>query len=1184
MVDPKTLWNNLLKGETAVIKKLGGFPVTQPAPQELANGTAAPTAQQLQTAGWQTQYQGGTVGITYDFGFAGAGDDLTQPFGFLRSATTGKYYYRPVRGQMTPASMAINNKKYTTDFHQHPFDVLLPRLMTSLAGASVGRSLWNSVLNYTQLDPAKIFVIKTALLCTTALNNSFSLTPSAQTKIDTSGEKYSKTSFVKYTSTSQGAKYPGISNLHTELAKLIHRLKITPDIARSVAANGGQTLPSKWDQAKIVYMGDINPGAWLLSVLPADVKQALNAAFKVDVNFYEYQAAIDKITHIKLSDIQVLYDHVRELGDSASDLDEARKTLPVGAYIDAYMLKLGAVQKLVTGIDWQVGSQDFTDVMRLFFLMRRLLAEIYTDIEFIVSTYGDAGAQVDSGLVSSSASGADVGYQDSSVDLHASMVAGGSGRTINYDLLMNKVLASRVKALKDYATFVMQYIGSFKAKGIGANLIGRRYTNLATDKSTGNTYVDVGGPDSLSTYFPPDAMKQTMNEFASAIESDAKKIVANIDGEIAVLSGLAAKAQAADVAYMEGVARMGVATPGLVDAKVAAEDDLVTALRAKASWAQGYGLYPLGYEEKLLKIIELPGAVYLAYCLNYLMSLLSKPFEGDALYYYDDSFYDEDSSYLNLLAVLMRAHSDLSKAAAIVSNIAGPVQFANEKGEKITVPSGSQYYLDNLKKYDQYYLLQEQNVRQALAQHGAASAQYKAAVTACSNASTLLMQKKRSMNALLRTFEFDRRQGVRQNIVPPLGTATDAQLGVVAPLANAAAGAKALVASSALTPSGVSVSASALPVGLDGGVAGTLEDGTPVYTYERSVNGFLQAELAHFAFRARMLSLDSLKEFVFSITGIQAEDLWTGVEAKKRQMLKDQQAALAMAVQVSPLDLEDAALGSLDQALASIGGGAAVESTSSAGGAVAEDIVVVPVAEAPAPSLLGMLTEGVSLAGPASVSVAPLVLTPVPDVMPAASSDSTTPVVASSVASPSIVADAAPVAGVSASVVAAAPALALAPVVVAAPSSPVSSSPAQLLEVADLDAVVSVALARGQTSYNDASSQQALSASLASVASAFSVAGVNNDSNAFSVALKRLLTLVAGALNPSPVVGALFVGGLNQAMSVLAFNVGASGVSDLNSFDNMLEVVTYLQNGMLAGQASTLQIMVDELSAYLQSH
>jgi len=221
-----------------------------------------------------------------------------------------------------------------------------------------------------------------------------------------------------------------------------------------------------------------------------------------------------------------------------------------------------------------------------------------------------------------------------------------------------------------------------------------------------------------------------------------------------------------------------------------------------------------------------------------------------------------------------------------------------------------------------------------------------------------------------------------------------------------------------------------------------------------------------------------------------------------------------------------------------------------------------------ATSLLGVLSAGASLSGRASVSVAPLILTPVPVVTPATSSNAVTTVAGSSSSVP-----------VSASI-------SVVPASVVAPmgSSSSASSEVPLLVVADLDAVVAAAQARGQTSYNDASSQQALSESLASIASAFSVAGVNNDSNAFSTALKRLLGLIAGALNPSQSVGALFVGGLNQAMSVLAFNVGASGISDVNAFDNLLEIVTYLQNGMLAAHSSTLQIMVDQLNAFLQSH
>ena len=125
MVDPKAQWTKLVKSEKEAVKKLVGLTAAQPAATTAttataaasataqgSSATAAPTISDLEASGWVAKYKAGPVGLVYDFGFAGAGDDLSQPFGFLRSVSTGKYYYRPVRGQMSPQSMPIEGKSY----------------------------------------------------------------------------------------------------------------------------------------------------------------------------------------------------------------------------------------------------------------------------------------------------------------------------------------------------------------------------------------------------------------------------------------------------------------------------------------------------------------------------------------------------------------------------------------------------------------------------------------------------------------------------------------------------------------------------------------------------------------------------------------------------------------------------------------------------------------------------------------------------------------------------------------------------------------------------------------------------------------------------------------------------------------------------------------------------------------
>lgn len=1313
MVNPKLQWDKLVKAEVAGLNK-----IIKPVSGAIKSGdVVAPSIKELQDSEWQKKYAGSAVGIKYDFGFSAAGDDPTKPLGFLRSATTGKYYYRPVRGQMSPASMGIDNKTYAVDFHKRPFDVLLPRLMTSLAGADIGGEMWKGVLNYTQLDSIKIFMLKAIFLLTTAVRNSFpkinpvvpvvaSTSPPAATSsaavvvpviTDVAQKRSSLMSSFGYVSRDKGASYPGVADIGVELSKLIHRLKVTPDIKRTVAANGGQTLPSKWEQSKIIYLGDVNPGLLLLSAMPSSLKDALNQMFKVDVNFYEYQAAIDRTRRAKLSEIQMLYDHVRSLGNDADDFEAVRNAVSQGAYIDGYMLKLAALQKLVTGINWKSGDQDFTDAMMLLFLMRRLLAEIYVGIESLVVTYREASSQEVLSSASLLDSVDDAGLQDQSVKTDVVLSSDGYNKNIDFDLLLNKVLKNRVAALKDYATFVKQYISEFVASNVGAGLIDRRYLNKFQTASDDMLNIQAGGPDDLSIYFPASSMKKTLGEFVAAVGSEAQKTLQKIDGDVASLTNLALKAQAADDAYQASVSSVGVINPGLARAKVAALDDLVVALRKKQSAAQAFGLYPVGYEEKLLKIVQLPGAVYLAYCLNYQMSLQSKAFEGDALYYFDDSFYDEDSSYLRLVALLLRAQSDLSRAASIVSGMSGPVDLVGVDGAKFTAPSGTKFYLDSLQKYDQYFLLQEQNMRAASDKFGVTSPEYLKAATACANADKLLSQKKRDMNNILRSFAFDRRRGVNYSPVNPIGAVVNSNF--VSGISSAAG----VNLSGVASLGSVSVQSGSSSVQPDAGVVGMLEDGTPVYSYERTVNGFLQAELARFAFRARMLHLDDLKELVFAVTGIKAEDLWVGVEAKKRQMLADQKAA-AQAAKSSAAVVSAVAVASLDDALSAVGAsevtsdGGVVEESSSDSDLVAStqllsqadldrvvgrvsmaqvasseyDIVAAEqsLAAMPIPTdgnkftdqlgnifmgshsvrnpssavqnffvgelqrFMGFLALSPGSAGISDINAVKnmlLVVTNLQNDVLASQSAVLQPMIsqltafingvssqvgqiggvgvsASGAAATFVpvasIINAAPVQNASSAQRAVAVSNSTGAVVVDSASSiikvgddvlPVNKprviasplpavSTATLLVPADLDALVAGARGLGLVSYNDAVGMQNLSTILSKIDSAFSVAALNKDGAGFTQSLKDLVREFARALNPSVDVLESFVTHLNAAMSVLAFDVGAQGLSDVNSFDNMLEVVTYLRNGILAGHGSQLSAMSDRLDGWLRAH
>lgn len=1163
-VDPKAQWSALVSAEKAAAKKvagLGGAPAAATQP----SASAGPTVQQLEETGWVRQYSGGPVGIKFDFGFAGAGDDLTQPYGFMRSVSTGKYYYRPVRGQMMPAQMPLAGKSYAVDFRQRPFNVLVPKLMLSLLGKEIATPIWNSVLDFTQLDPVKIFIVKSMLLFSSAIKNSFQRVDTktvAATSATDQAQVYTKTSWSTYRSVDKGSKYPTLANIQTEIAKLVQRLKITPDIKRTVKANGGETLPSKWDPSKIVYLGNVNPGLILLSVLPDTLKILLNKLFSMNVNFYEFQLAIDTQNKLKPSDIEQLYGFIRSCETSEDALSKMQDAASQGQYLDAYIIKLQELQNRISSIVWAGGSQNFTDMMKLFFLIRWMLKDFYAGIEFIISRYEQpstvlAGGQASGSTAASSqfASGsksAEGGWQDRSVTTDA-MLGDSYGRIIDFDLFANKVLPGRVAEFKKYAAFVRTYVNSFMANSIGNSSIDARYMHMTPAKTLTDFSVALGGPDDLQTYFPPVMMKKTLSDYVTAVGKEADAALATIDAEVASLNAVIARARAADDTYDAAAleaANGGASVPSVVEnAMIATSDDLITELRKRANNAQDFGLYPLGYDEKLLKTVTLPGAVYLAYCLNFQSRLLSRPFEGDALYAYDDSFYDDDSAYMYLLSVLMRANEDLSRASAVVSAFAGPVTFKDADGKPYTVPNGADFYLNALKKYDQYYLLQEQNLRKVAAASGIASVEYQKAQQLYSNAQKLLTQKKREMNNLLRTFEFDRRKGA---MYTPLSVASSQALTLIGKgedlvgggslVSGAQTGASTQVAASDATQVSRAASAEDLKVG----IVGYFADGSPVYSYERSVMGFLQAELARFAFRSSMLKLDDLKELVFAVTGIQAEELWSGMEAKKRALFAEQQVAgkAAQAPAVAEMPDDQATLDQL------ISDGDLLESDNDT--SVAEEPTVVDASSAPVRS------------GDSSTVVAPNIVSAAP-----AS-------VASADAGPSVV-----TAQENSSTGAVAQA------VTSAQPQPVQSSASRetaLLQVSDLDAAFAAAAASGKSSFNDAAGLMALKAKLVDVFAEGQGAAQAQNGQLFSLYILKIVGLAAQVLDPSDDVKLAFVDALQQAMSLLAFGGEAEKFGDINSFDNLLEVVTYLKSGTLASQASALSVMESQLNSWLQSH
>ena len=219
-------------------------------------------------------------------------------------------------------------------------------------------------------------------------------------------------------------------------------------------------------------------------------------------------------------------------------------------------------------------------------------------------------------------------------------------------------------------------------------------------------------------------MKKILSDYVALVGREADATLQAIDADVASFQKVIDHAKKMNDDYSAVVASGSAVSEAVLNNRIDALDGLISELRKRQSAAQAFGLYPLGSEENILKILEISGEVYLAYCLNYQMKLLKTPFEGDKLYSYDDSFLDEDSSYLRLIAILFRANQDLARAGKIVAATSGEVVFKDAQGAPYTVASGAAFYVNSLRVYDQNFLIQEQKMRDARDKFGPNSKEF----------------------------------------------------------------------------------------------------------------------------------------------------------------------------------------------------------------------------------------------------------------------------------------------------------------------------------------------------------------------------------------------------------------------------------------------------------------------------
>jgi hypothetical protein len=272
-------------------------------------------------------------GIGYDFGFRGSGN-IEEPFGF-KVDRLGRHRYTPIEAQLFPG--VIPDFSDPTGMRKKPISLgsgLAPGLIKGLLSIFVGgrdnaEKLWSPVAYFTRIKPETAFYLKTIILVMSAGRN-----------------------------TKARRGYPRLTDVPVELMFLLFRLAATPDIERTIVANGGLGV-EKAHQWKNIHT--LSRPSSLINKMPSFLVKIISSV-KPSIDIREIQEYRDREGKPPTY-LEKLYGQLRQLRPYESRLDFILSDL---------------IPKV------NVGSLHKTDENLLNYAIRQLVAERYRGLSVFV--------------------------------------------------------------------------------------------------------------------------------------------------------------------------------------------------------------------------------------------------------------------------------------------------------------------------------------------------------------------------------------------------------------------------------------------------------------------------------------------------------------------------------------------------------------------------------------------------------------------------------------------------------------------------------------------------------------------------------------------------------------------------------------------------------------------------------
>ncbi len=576
--------------------------------------------------------------------------------------------------------------------------------------------------------------------------------------------------------------FPQLSDVSDEFVKLSARLFRTPNIEQCVIRNNGINYPSQWDPAKTWTIGDE-----IQSNPQAWLQKWIVGPFASYLNSIFF--GVDAIA-------------VQQWRDATAIKGPTNFMRTYGGVraTPGYVERLAAANTQLLQYNFKTTDVMFTDLLQLIAGCNRFGTERFSGVEFAVSDFQLQGTDPKSVALGTSVS-PDVAQQSQLFI-----------ETVNQQSLQ-AFLTNRQAAL---ATFVGQATAFFAQLDLNGVLTRRRNAEI---KLQAALY-----PGQPFREFV--TVAQQVSILTGLIQASLKSLnqaVANMDVQIAQIETLFAP-------YLQAN------DPVDKDNKRQAIVDYVRALDDQSS---------AEFPETSIGV-QINGLEMFGYRLWQALNIITGPsFRGDEYYVYNDTYLGQQGSINQLLAILYRANSDLSKAQDLFKLDTTPRASFDENGNPITVV-GQDYYNKYI-GYENYLLMNESAWAQIQTQvsQGTLTATSPAYIEAQSNyngAYALYRQAQNRLKSYLKYYEFDRRAGMVTGD-GSTGTATD-------------------------------------PI--------TKKTFT-TYSYERSVNAFLEHELVNLLVRSNRVQANQLSRIIYPITGLNIDGFLAQIDTNRTQALMKQQ-------------------------------------------------------------------------------------------------------------------------------------------------------------------------------------------------------------------------------------------------------------------------------------------------------